>query len=202
MTGRHRPYAPCVIWFTGLSGSGKSTVALALHERLIRQKVRAECLDGDAIRSLIPGLAFSRDERDAHVNRVGDWASQLEHQGIVAICSLISPYRQARAEARRRCRRFFEIYLSTPLRECERRDPKGLYARVRRREISNFTGVDDPYEPPEAPDLTIDTTFVEVAESVSRVLALVGTPLVSDSTGAPMIQRSHAPTVRPPTSAR
>ena len=162
-----------MIWFTGLSGAGKSTIAFALYRQLLRRSIPAECLDGDAIRGMFPGLGFSRDERDVHVARVGRWASQLERRRITAICALISPYRQARGEVRRSCRRFFEIYLSTPLHECERRDPKGLYARARRHEIEHFTGVDDPYEPPEAPDLAIDTTDVVVADSVSRIMKIV-----------------------------
>jgi adenylylsulfate kinase len=171
-----------VIWLTGLSGAGKSTVALALYEEMLRRDVPTQCLDGDAIRNLFPGLGFSRDERDAHVVRVGDWASRLEDEGVTAICALISPYRQARAQVRRRCRRFFEVYLSTPLHECERRDPKGLYAGARRHEIRHFTGVDDPYETPEAPDLTIDTTVVEVGESVARIIAAITQRIRVDAT--------------------
>jgi adenylylsulfate kinase len=164
--------APCVIWFTGLSGAGKSTIAQALYEELLRRGVAAEYLDGEVIRALFPGMGFSRAERDLHVKRVGFLASRLEHHGITTICALISPYGEARAEVRQRCQRLFEIYISTPLAECERRDPKGLYACVRRHEILHFTGVDDPYEPPKAPDLEIDTTTVPVAESVARLLAL------------------------------
>lgn len=166
---------PCVIWFTGLSGAGKSTIAGALHDELRRRGTAAEYLDGDVIRTVFPGTGFSRADRDAHVKRVGFLASRLEHHGIITICALISPYREARAEVRRRCRRFFEVYISTPLAECERRDPKGLYARVRRREIEHFTGVDDPYEPPAAPDLTIDTTSVPVDEAVSRLIQTITT---------------------------
>jgi adenylylsulfate kinase len=166
---------PCVIWFTGLSGAGKSTIALALHDELLGRGVAAECLDGDVIRNLFPGLGFSRADRDAHVKRVGFLASRLEYHGITTICALISPYREAREEVRRRCRRWFEVYISTPLVECERRDPKGLYARARRREIEHFTGVDDPYEAPDAPDLTIDTTMVPVDRAVSRLIQAVTT---------------------------
>jgi adenylylsulfate kinase len=166
---------PCVVWFTGLSGAGKSTIAGALHEELLQRGAAAEYLDGDVIRTLFPGMGFSRADRDAHVTRVGFLASRLEHHGITTICALISPYRDARAEVRRRCRRFFEVYVSTPLAECERRDPKGLYARVRRHEIEHFTGVDDPYEAPAAPDLTIDTTTVAVDAAVARLVQLVTT---------------------------
>lgn len=164
---------PCVVWLTGLSGAGKSTIGLALYEEMLRRGVGAEYLDGDAIRSLFPGTGFTRAERDANVKRVGYLASRLEHHRILTICALISPYREARMEVRQRCRRFFEIYVSTPLEECERRDPKGLYARARRHELLHFTGLDDPYEPPDAPDLSIDTTAVAVDEAVSRLIALL-----------------------------
>jgi adenylylsulfate kinase len=163
-----------VIWFTGLSGAGKSTIAGALYEVLSSGNRRLEYLDGDKIRALMPGTGFSRRERDAHVKRVGFLASRLEHHGVTAICALISPYRQARREVRALCRRFLEIHVSTPLEECERRDPKGLYARARRGELPGFTGVDDVYEVPEAPELTIDTTRVSVIDAVSRVVALIG----------------------------
>jgi adenylylsulfate kinase len=166
---------PCVVWFTGLSGAGKSTLALALHEQLHEHGITSECLDGDVVRGLLPGTGFSRADRDAHVARVGFLASRLEHHGIITICALISPYRQARAEVRRRCRRFLEVYLSTPLAECERRDPKGLYARARRHEIAHFTGLDDPYEAPEAPDLTIDTATTTVADAITCLMALLRT---------------------------
>jgi adenylyl-sulfate kinase len=164
---------PCVVWFTGLSGAGKSTLALALYEQLIASGVAAEYLDGDVIRRLSPGIGFSRAHRDAHVGQVGQLASVHEARGAVVICALISPYRAARAEVRQRCRRFVEVYVSTPLAECERRDPKGLYARARRHEIAHFTGLDDPYEPPETPELTIDTTDTPVADAVARVAAVV-----------------------------
>jgi adenylylsulfate kinase len=158
-----------VLWFTGLSGSGKSTIAGAVAEELARRGVDTEYLDGDAVRLLAPA-GFSRAERDAHVKRVGFMASRLEHHGVTVICALISPYREARAWIRDRCERFVEIHVATPLEECERRDVKGLYAQARRGEITGFTGIDDPYEPPESPDLTIDTTAVPLAESVSKVI--------------------------------
>ena len=165
-----------VIWFTGLSGAGKSTIASALFDELTRRGITAEYLDGDVIRGLFPGIGFTRPERDAHVKRVGFLASRLEHHGVTTICALISPYREARDAVRRLCRRFVEVYVSTPLDECERRDPKGLYARARRRELTNFTGIDDPYEPPEHPELTIDTRSMTVGEEVERVLAFIAEP--------------------------
>jgi adenylyl-sulfate kinase len=165
-----------VIWFTGLSGAGKSTIASALFDELTWRGTPVEYLDGDVIRGLIPGTGFTRPERDAHVKHVGFLASRLEHHGVTTICALISPYREARDTVRRLCRRFVEVYVSTPLDECERRDPKGLYARARRHELTNFTGIDDPYEPPEQPELTIDTSSMTVAEEVDRVLAFIAEP--------------------------
>jgi adenylylsulfate kinase len=164
---------PCVLWFTGLSGAGKSTIARAVYAALERRRVAVEYLDGDVIRDLLPGSGFTRAERDAHVKRVGYLASRLEHHGVCVVCALISPYREARETVRGLCRRFIEIYVSTPLEHCEQRDVKGLYARARRGEIKNFTGLDDPYEAPVSPEVTIDTRSTSVQEAVDRILALV-----------------------------
>jgi len=161
--------SPAVFWFTGLSGAGKSTLSSALFRQLVSERIAAELLDGDAVRLLSP-TGFSRAERDSHVKRVGFLASRLEHHGVTVICALISPYAEARAFVRGLCGRFIEIHVATPLAECERRDVKGLYARARRGEITHFTGIDDPYEPPTAPELVIDTTNVSVQEAVSRLL--------------------------------
>jgi adenylylsulfate kinase len=164
---------PCVLWFTGLSGAGKSTIARAVYRELEQREAAVEYLDGDVIRDLLPGSGFTPAERDAHVKRVGYLASRLEHHGVCVVCALISPYRETRETVRGLCRRFVEIYVSTPIEDCERRDVKGLYARARRGEIKNFTGIDDPYEPPVAPELTIDTSTTSVEEAVSRILAFV-----------------------------
>jgi adenylyl-sulfate kinase len=158
-----------VLWFTGLSGAGKSTLATAVFRALCIRGVPTELLDGDAVRLLAP-TGFSRPERDAHVKRVGFMAGRLEHHGVTAICALISPYAEARQWVRSQCRRFIEIHVSTPLEECERRDVKGLYAKARRGEISNFTGIDDPYEPPAAPDLVIDTRILSVDRAARLVV--------------------------------
>jgi adenylylsulfate kinase len=178
---------PAVLWFTGLSGAGKSTVAREVCERLRAEGVRVEYLDGDAIRSVFPNTGFTKSERDAHVRRVGFLASRLEHHGVFVVCALISPYSDSRAAVRRLCRRFVEIHLSTPLQECERRDVKGLYQRARRGEITNFTGIDDVYEPPVDPELRIDTTDVSVQDAVDLVLAAleVGGPVASPARALP-----------------
>ena len=162
---------PAVLWFTGLSGAGKSTIAKRVAAELVRRGYKVEELDGDAIRETFPGTGFTRAERDAHIKRVGYLASRLEHHGIFVVTALVSPYESSRQFARGLCRNFIEIHVATPFEECERRDVKGLYARARRGEIANFTGLDDPYEPPSNPELTLDTTRLTVDEAVARVLA-------------------------------
>jgi adenylylsulfate kinase len=159
-----------VLWFTGLSGAGKSTIAGAVTRELARQQVPTEYLDGDAVRLLSP-TGFSRAERDAHVKRVGFLASRLEYHGITVVCALISPYAEARQSVREMCGAFLEIHVATPLRECERRDVKGLYRKARSGEIQHFTGIDDPYEAPVSPDVVIDTTRQTIDQSVAQVLA-------------------------------
>jgi adenylylsulfate kinase len=158
-----------VLWLTGLSGAGKSTIAAAVQDTLAGFGVRTELLDGDAIRNLLPS-GFTRAERDAHVRRVGFLASRLEHHGVAVICALISPYASSRQWVRQQCANFIEIHVSTPLGECERRDVKGLYAAARRGELQQFTGVDDPYEAPEAPELVIDTTTMTIAATVEHIV--------------------------------
>ena len=159
-----------VIWFTGLSGSGKSTIARRVVEALEARGVAVEYLDGDAIRDIFPATGFTRPERDAHIRRVGWVASRLERHGVTVIASLVSPYEESRRFVRGLARRFVEVWVSTPFDECARRDIKGLYARALRGEIKHFTGLDDPYEPPGAPELSMDTTHLSVDEAVARVL--------------------------------
>lgn len=161
---------PAVVWFTGLSGSGKSTLAARLARILAAWDVDLEILDGDLIRAAFPNTGFSRDERNAHIRRMGYIAGLLEKHGVVVLASFVSPYEEARQEARRHCRRFIEVHLSTPLAECERRDVKGLYAKARRGEIPNFTGISDPYEIPQHPDLVIDTSTLSVDAAAAIVL--------------------------------
>jgi adenylylsulfate kinase len=162
---------PTVLWFTGLSGAGKSTIASEVYRRLLALGLRVEYLDGDAIRDLFPNTGFTKPERDAHIRRVGFVASRLEHHGVFVVCALISPYTESRAAVRRLCRRFVEIHVATPLDECERRDVKGLYRRARCGEIAHFTGIGDVYEEPPQPELRIDTTNLLVADAADLVIA-------------------------------
>jgi adenylylsulfate kinase len=166
-----RPTAP-VFWFTGLSGSGKSTIATRVHQELLRRGVDVEYIDGDALRDVFPQTGFTREQREEHLRRTGYMASRLAAHGVTVVASFVSPYRESRDFIRALCPRFAEIYVATPLEECERRDVKGLYARARRGEIRNFTGIDDPYEVPEHPELSLDTRALSVEQSVNQVLAL------------------------------
>jgi len=163
-----------VLWFTGLSGSGKSTIAMRVYEELVGRGVEVEYLDGDALREVFPNTGFTRAERNEHLRRAGYMASRLAAHGVTVVASFVSPYRESRDFIRKLCRRFVEIYVATPLEECERRDVKGLYARARRGEILNFTGIDDPYEPPEHPELTLETMELTVDQCVAKVLARLG----------------------------
>ena len=167
-----RARAPAVIWLTGLSGSGKSTIAVWVAQALEREGHKVERLDGDTIRDIFPATGFTRPERDQHIRRVGYLASRLEKNGVFVVASLVSPYRDSRDFVRGLCDRFLEVYVATPLEECERRDAKGLYAKARRGEIANFTGIDDPYEPPSAPDLTVDTSGLSVEQAGRRIVKL------------------------------
>ena len=161
---------PTVLWFTGLSGSGKSTISEKVYEVLKDQGYEIEHLDGDAVREVFPTTGFSKEERDNHVKRVGFVASLLQKHGVFVVASFISPYQDARDFVRDMCEDFTEIHISTPLEVCEERDVKGLYAKARSGEIDNFTGISDPYEEPENPELTIDTTDITPDEGVQLVL--------------------------------
>jgi adenylylsulfate kinase len=158
-----------VVWLTGLSGAGKTTVAFAVARRLETLGRAVEVLDGDALRLVMP-TGFSREEREGHIRRVAFFASRLEYHGVTAIVALVSPYRASRAHARDICKRFIEVYVSTPLHVCEERDAKGLYARARAGLITQFTGIDDPYEAPETPDLDLDTSRCTVEEATRAIL--------------------------------
>jgi len=170
------PPPPAVLWLTGLSGAGKTTIGQVLVARLTAAGADAELIDGDAMRQVFPGTGFTRADRDAHVRRVGYLASRLEAHGATVVASLISPYRDSRAFVRATCRRFVEIHVATDLAECERRDPKGLYRKARAGEITQFTGLDDPYEPPEAAEIVIDTAAESAAAAADRILAWLRQP--------------------------
>lgn len=161
-----------VVWFTGLPSSGKSTLARALEKELIRRNRRVEVLDGDEVRlRLTKGLGFSKADRDENIRRIAYVARLLACHGVVAIVAAISPYREVRDQARAEIGNFVEVYVNCPLEECIRRDAKGLYRKALRKEIPNFTGVSDPYEPPEAPEITLETHRESVEESVNRLLS-------------------------------
>lgn len=164
---------PVVIWFTGLSGAGKTTLADAVYQKHKAKGYKAEHLDGDTMRDIFPKTGFSKEERNSHIRRVGYLANKLERNGVFVTASFISPYKEARNFVRELCDNFIEVYVSTPIETCEKRDVKGLYAKARKGELTQFTGIDDPYEVPENPDVTIDTTNLTVEEAVEKVLKAV-----------------------------
>jgi len=167
--GRKEP-RPAVLWFTGLSGAGKSTISERVYQILKQRGLKVEHLDGDRVRQIFPKTGFSKEERNRHVMRVGFLASMLEKNGVTVLASFISPYRESREFVRNLCSNFVEVYVATPLEVCEQRDVKGLYAKARRGEIKQFTGIDDPYEPPENAEIVVDTSNQTVEESVNQVL--------------------------------
>ena len=162
------------LWFTGLSGSGKTTIADVVAPELERHGRMVEKLDGDVVRThLSQGLGFSKEDRDANIERIGWVASRLTRMGAAVVVSAISPYEDARRKARALVEPFgpfVEVFVATPLEECERRDVKGLYAKARAGEIPAFTGISDPYEEPASPELRIDTTQLEPKESARLIL--------------------------------
>lgn len=159
-----------VIWLTGLSGAGKTTVAQVLSENLRKRGYKIEQLDGDTIREIFPTTGFSREERDQHIRRVGYLASRLEAHGIIVIASLISPFEDSRNFVRKLCKNYFEVYVDTPLDVCEARDPKGLYKKARAGLIKSFTGIDDPYEAPQKPQMRIETTRFSPHEAADKIM--------------------------------
>ena len=164
------------IWLTGLSGSGKTTTAAALVPMLEAEGRTVTFLDGDRVRQhLSKGLGFSKEDRDTNVRRVGYVASEVVRHGGIVVCALVSPYRDARADARDLVGQelFVEVFVDTPLEVCEARDTKGLYAKARAGEIPSFTGISDPFEAPEHPDLRLDTEACEPEENARRILAHV-----------------------------
>jgi adenylyl-sulfate kinase len=160
------------VWFTGLSGSGKSTIAEMLYHEFKARGMKAEILDGDVVRqNLSKGLGFSKEDRDTNIQRIAFVADLLTRNGVATICCPISPYKETRDQARATIGAFVEVYVHATLEElAANRDPKGLYKKAIAGEIKNFTGVDDPYEVPENPELVVDTMTESPEESLQRVL--------------------------------
>lgn len=160
-----------VLWFTGLSGAGKSTISNQLVELLQSQQCKVELLDGDEVRTnLSKGLGFSKEDRDTNIRRIGYVCNLLARNGVIAISAAISPYRTVREEVRKSTSHFVEVFVDCSLEECIRRDVKGLYAKALSGEIPQFTGVSDPYEPPLSPEIVVNTAEETLAESVNKIL--------------------------------
>jgi adenylylsulfate kinase len=159
------------LWFTGLSGSGKSTIAAVVVDELRRRGHRVELLDGDEVReNLSAGLGFSKADRDTNIRRIGWVSALLARNGVVAVTAAISPYRAVRDEVRGQIEHFVEVFVDTPLEVCEERDVKGLYSKARAGDIPEFTGVSDPYEPPAAPEVRVVTAERDAEASAAQVI--------------------------------
>jgi len=160
------------VWFTGFSGAGKSTIADALTEKLKSEGYQLEVLDGDEIReNLTKDLGFSKEDRDTNIRRIGFVAKLLARNGVIVLVPVISPYRAIREEMRGNIDSFLEVFVNAPISVCEERDVKGLYKQVRAGKIKQFTGIDDPYEPPSNPEVECRTDLEELSESVDKIFA-------------------------------
>ncbi len=159
------------IWFTGLSGAGKTTIRMAVEEKLRANGLKVEVLDGDIVReNLTKGLGFSKEDRDENIRRIGFVAHLLTRNGVIVLVSAISPYRDIRQQVREQIGDFVEVFVNAPLEVCESRDVKGLYRKARAGEIKQFTGIDDPYEPPLNPEVECRTDQETLDESVAKVM--------------------------------
>ena len=165
-----RELSPFVLWFTGLPSSGKSTLADEVAQQLKERGLKLERLDGDVVRGIFPKTGFSREDRNMHIRRIGFLCSILEKNGVCPVASFVSPYRESRDFVRSLTQNFIEIHVATPVEECEKRDVKGLYKKARAGEIKQFTGIDDPYEEPLHPELTIETHKETVKASAEKVI--------------------------------
>ncbi|MFC7394390.1 adenylyl-sulfate kinase [Scopulibacillus cellulosilyticus] len=166
-------HTSAVLWFTGLSGSGKSTLAVEVERELNRRNIRTYILDGDNIRhGLNKGLGFSQEDRSENIRRIGEVSKLFVDAGIMTLTAFISPYQKERNLVRGLLEKqeFIEIYVKCSLEEAEKRDPKGLYKKARNGEIKNFTGLDAPYEPPDHPDLIVETDQLSIKDSVKQVI--------------------------------
>jgi len=160
------------LWFTGLSGAGKSTLSEVIEQRLKARGRNVEILDGDIVRThLSKGLGFSREDRDTNIKRIAFVCGLLTRNGVICISAAIAPYREARQWARQEIGSFVEVYVKCPIEVCRQRDVKGLYKLVDEGKIKGFTGVDDPYEEPEHPELVVETSKESIEESVGRIFA-------------------------------
>src|SRR5262245_33268696 len=174
---RQNQHAGCVVWFTGLSAAGKSTIATELERQLFSQGKHAYVLDGDNMRhGLCSDLGFSPEDRKENIRRIGEVSNLFADAGFVCITAFISPYRSDRELARKIAPegRFIEVYLNTPLAVCEQRDPKGLYAKARAGKIKDFTGISAPYEPPFKPELELHTEETSLADCIAAILKRLG----------------------------
>ena len=171
----HQEQNGFTVWFTGLSGSGKSTIAEMLYHEFQARGMKTEILDGDLVRqNLSKGLGFSKEDRDTNILRIGFVAELLTRNGVATICCPISPYRETRDQVRAMIGAFVEVYVHATIEElAENRDPKGLYKKALAGEITGFTGVDDPYERPEDPELVLDTMVETPEESLRRTLSML-----------------------------
>lgn len=159
------------IWFTGLSGAGKTTISRAVEEKLRERGCKLEILDGDIVReNLTKGLGFSKADRDENIRRIAFVAHILTRNDVIVLVSAIAPYADIRNEVRQRIGSFIEVYVNAPLAVCEQRDVKGLYKKARAGEIKHFTGIDDPYEAPTNPDVECHTDQETIEESVNKVI--------------------------------
>ncbi len=166
---------PIVIWLTGLPCAGKTTIAKELLSAIRKAGHQVEFLDGDVVREVFPSTGFTREDRNRHIQQMGYLASRLVSNGVFVVAAFVSPYEESRNFVRKICGNFVEVYISTSLEVCEQRDVKGMYAKARRNEISQFTGVSDPYEVPVNPELTFDAGKKSVKDCVDEMKQYLNT---------------------------